>query len=101
MSQQFGLQGSRDALPCCLSSRALAHLKPHKPPNRDLIPQLLGNLAYVLLHADFGALFVKALVHQTIGLEKFLDHPLDDFFDRLWRFALESIRLSRDFALLR
>src|SRR6266436_767691 len=71
-----------------LSHRALAHLKPHKAPNRNFIPQLLGHLADVFLDADLGIPFYETLIHEAIGLVKFFQFAFDDLCNCLRRFVL-------------
>ena len=81
--------------------RAFADLKPHEPADRDLIAKLLADLRDVFLHADFGIAFHETLVHEAVGLEKFVQHARQDFLHRLRRLALEPVGLRGNLAFLR
>src|ERR1041385_4544927 len=61
------------------SSNALADLEANEAADCNLVTELLGDLRDVFLHADFGVLLNEALIHETISLEEFFQHALENF----------------------
>ena len=71
-----------------------------KAADDDFVTELFADFGDVILHADLGIALHETLIHEAVGLEEFIQHAREDFFHRLSRFVLETIRLRGDLAFL-